>query len=109
VLLMRPGLAFLLAHATLCTLAWLVNFAYGIDKSLSSTKALHGKAKFVRLYQEYSPLDPHTVYELALAVSVALLIGLAVWSTVLTLARIRVHERYAVAAPEWTGARSTAD
>ena len=60
VLLMRPDLAFLLAHTTLCTLAWLVNFAYGIDKSLTSTKALHGKAKFVRLYQEYSPLDPHT-------------------------------------------------
>ena len=76
VLLMRPGLAFLLAHAGLCTLAWLVNFAYGIDKSLTSTKALHGKAKFVKLYQEYSPLDPHTVYEVALAVSVALLIGL---------------------------------
>ena len=109
VLLMRPGLAFLLAHAGLCTLAWLVNFAYGIDKSLTSTKALHGKAKFVKLYQEYSPLDPHTVYEVALAVSVALLIGLGVWSTVLLLKRIKVHERYIVATAEWQGARSTAD
>jgi len=109
VLLMRPGVAFLLAHAALCTLAWMVNFAYGIDKSLTSTKALHGKAKFVKWYQDYSPLDPHMVYELALAVSVALLIGLAVWSTVLTLARVRVHERYALAAAEWTAARSRAD
>ena len=85
------------------------NFAYGIDKSLTSTKALHGKAKFVKLYQEYSPLEPHTVYEVALAVSVALLIGLGVWSTVLLLKRIRVHERYIVATAEWQGARSTAD
>jgi hypothetical protein len=101
-LLMRPGFAFLLVHAGLCTMAWLVNFAYGIDRAVTSGRALHGKAKFVSLYLQYSPIDAHALYESTLIASVALLVGLATWSAAISLSRMKASAPYPAATSEWT-------